>query len=157
MQVSPASSEAEADHSAVDSVLVALMSIGRLMRQRVDGDRLDPGTFWLLKTISTSGPLRVTELAGCTNLDTSTVSRHVAQLDRAGLVARTPDPDDRRAHRVELTRAGRELLQDAFTRRRALIRRAVGDWHDDEIAHLDRLLGRFVSDIDHLAAELEHA
>ena len=50
--------------------------------------------------------MRVTDLAGCANLDTSTVSRHVAQLQRTGLIERTPDPDDRRAQRVELTAAG---------------------------------------------------
>ena len=140
----------------VDSVLLALMAIGRLMRQRVEGDRLDPGTFWLLKNIA-ARPLRVTELAGCANLDTSTVSRHVAQLDRAGLVERTPDPDDGRAHRVQLTELGSAQLADGFARRRELLGRALVDWHPDDIAHLDRLLDRFVSDIDHLNAELEQA
>ena len=140
----------------VDSVLLALMAIGRLMRQRIDGDRLDPGTFWLLKSIA-ARPLRVTELAGCANLDTSTVSRHVAQLDRAGLVERTPDPDDGRAHRVQLTDRGSQQLQDAFARRRELLSRALTGWDPDDITHLDRLLDRFVSDVDSLNAELEHA
>ena len=141
----------------VDSVLLALMAIGRLMRQRVDGDQLDPGTFWLLKTISARGPLRVTELAGCSNLDTSTVSRHVAQLDRAGLVERTPDPDDGRAQRIQLTGSGSSQLQSAFARRRELLRRALVGWQSGDIAQLDALLGRFVNDIDTLNAELEHA
>lgn len=141
----------------VDSVLVALMTVGRLVRQRVGGDHLDPGTFWLLKNIAAQGPLRVTELAGCTNLDTSTVSRHVAQLDRAGLVERTPDPEDGRAHRVQLTADGSEQLQTALARRRALLTRALDDWSPTDIADLDRLLGRFVHDIENLDPELEHA
>jgi DNA-binding MarR family transcriptional regulator len=141
----------------VDSVLFALMSIGRLMRQRVEGDNLDPGTFWLLKTISARGPLRVTELASCSNLDTSTVSRHVAGLDRSGLVERTPDPDDGRAQRIQLTDAGSTQLQRAFDRRRDLLSRALVGWQVDDIALLDELLGRFVHDIDTLNAELEHA
>jgi DNA-binding MarR family transcriptional regulator len=143
--------------AVVDSVLLALMAIGRLMRQRVDGDQLDPGTFWLLKTISVRGPLRVTELAGCANLDTSTVSRHVAQLDRAGLVERTPDPDDGRAQRIQLTGPGSTQLQSAFARRRELLSRALVGWQSDDIALLDQLLGRFVNDIDTLNAELEQA
>ena len=61
----------------VDSVLLALMSIGRLMRQRVDGDTLDPGSTWLLKNLHSRGSMRISELAGCVNLDASTVSRHV--------------------------------------------------------------------------------
>ncbi len=147
----------ESAHAVVDSVLTALMAVGRSMRQRVDGDGLDPGTFWLLKNISSAGPLRVTELAGCTNLDTSTVSRHVAQLDRAGLVERTPDPDDGRAHRIQLTSDGRTQLHGAFERRRALLRQALDGWDPDDVVELERLLGRFVSDVDTLNAELEHA
>lgn len=141
----------------VDSVLFALMSIGRLMRQRLEGDSFDPGTFWLLKTISSRGPLRVTELATCSNLDTSTVSRHVAALDRSGLVERTPDPDDGRAQRIQLTAAGSTQLQRAFDRRRELLGRALVGWQVDDIALLDELLGRFVHDIDTLNAELERA
>jgi DNA-binding MarR family transcriptional regulator len=100
--------------------------------------------------------MRITELASCSHLDISTVSRHVAQLDRAGLVERTPDPDDRRAHRLQLTEAGRNRLHEAFERRRALLRRAVGHWDPDDVELLDRLLGRFVDDLDTLDPE-EHA
>ncbi len=138
----------------VDSVLMALMSVGRLMRQRVEGDDLEPATFWLLKTLSVR-PMRVTELASSTNLDTSTVSRHVAQLDRAGLIERTPDPDDRRAHRVELSLQGRSRLDDAFCHRRALLSRGLRDWDTDDVAYLDRLLSRFVGDVENLTTDLE--
>ena len=143
--------------AVVDSVMMALMAVGRLMRQRVEGDELEPGTFWLLKTVGAEGPMRVTELAGCSNLDTSTVSRHVAQLDRAGLVERTPDPGDRRAHRIELTGLGRDTVQDAFRRRRALLSRGIGSWDARDVAQLDHLLGRFVKDIENLNADLEQA
>ena len=139
----------------VDSVLAALMTVGRTMRQRVAGDELEPGSFWLLKNIGAGEPIRVTSLAACTNLDTSTVSRQVAQLDRAGLVERTPDPDDGRAHRLQLTHAGRTQLQDAFARRRALLRRVLDRWDTDDVVAMDRLLGRFVADLEHHDAELE--
>lgn len=156
--ITPAPGQAPGETAAVvDSVLDAMMTVGRTMRQRVAGDELEPGIFWLLKSIAAQGPLRVTELASCTNLDTSTVSRHVAQLDRAGLVERTPDPADGRAHRLQLTEAGRNGLHAAFERRRGLLRRALDHWDADDVVHLDRLLGRFVADLDTLNAELEHA
>lgn len=142
--------------SRVDSVVMALMTVSRLMRQRVEGDDLEPGTVWLLKTLSAQ-PMRITELASSTNLDTSTVSRQVAQLDRAGLVNRTPDPDDRRAHRVELSPEGRSRLDDAFRRRRALLGRGLRGWDTDDVAHLDRLLSRFVADVENLTTDLEKA
>ena len=88
----------------------ALMSIGRLIRQRGQGETLDPGTFWLLKNIAANGSMRVTDIAQHANLDVSTVSRHVAQLHKTGLIERTPDPDDRRAQRVRMTDSGQQKL-----------------------------------------------
>ena len=56
------------ESSAVDSLMHALMSIGRLMRHRAAGDELDPRTFWLLKTLHARDPMRVTDLARSANL-----------------------------------------------------------------------------------------
>src|SRR4029450_13686475 len=101
MQVS-AESPTSSRAASVESLMHALLGVGRLMRQRGQGETLDTGSFWLLKTLSESGPLRVTDLAASAILDASTVSRHVAQLHGAGLIERTPDPIDGRAQRVRL-------------------------------------------------------
>lgn len=146
----------DSDASAVDSVMHALFSIGRLMRQRVEGDGLEPGTFWLLKTLAGQGAMRVTDLAGCTNLDTSTVSRHVSQLQKSGLIERTPDPDDGRAQRVEPSAEGQRLLTEALDRRRILLRQSLEDWESADINELNRLLARFVGNIEHQNQNLEH-
>ena len=79
MQVSVQTSSSSRTAS-VESLMHALLGIGRLMRQRGQGETLDTGSFWLLKALAASGPLRVTDLAVWANLDASTVSRHVAQL-----------------------------------------------------------------------------
>lgn len=143
--------------AAVDSVMHALLSVGRLMRQRGPGEAFDPGTFWLLKSISSSGPIRITDLATTANLDTSTVSRHVAQLERCGLVVRTPDPDDRRAQRVDLSAEGKQQLADAFDRRRELLAASLADWDHDDITEFQRLLAKFVSAIDTTTTEVTSA
>lgn len=140
----------------VESVLYSLMSIGRALRQRLQGDSVDPGTFWLLKGLAAHPALRVTELATFANLDASTVSRHVQQLHRTGLIERTPDPDDGRAQRVALSDRGREVLQQAMEQRRAILTRSLRDWDTSEIETFDRLLTRFVSEIES-NTELEHA
>jgi DNA-binding MarR family transcriptional regulator len=152
-----AADEVTPESSAVDSVMHALMSVGRLMRNRSSADELDPGTFWLLKTLSSEGAMRVTDLATFANLDTSTVSRHVAQLHRSGLIERTPDPADGRAQRVGLSSEGLRTLHDAMDRRRALLRRSLAGWDNDDIQQLDRLLARFVGSIDRQNENLEHA
>ncbi len=141
--------------SSVNSVMHALMGIGRLMRQRGQGEGLEPGTFWLLKTISASGSLRVTDLASTANLDPSTVSRHLTQLQRSGLIERLPDPDDGRAQRVQLSAAGAQRLSDALAARAALLRRSLASWEAADLHDLDRLLTRFVRDIDTLTQDLE--
>ncbi len=135
----------------------AMMRFGRVMRHRIPGDTLEQGTFWLLKSLATDGAMRVTDLAGCTNLDTSTVSRHVTQLERAGLIERTPDPDDRRAQLVTLSAEGRTHLEAGFRRRRELLTRSLEGWEPTDVAQLDRLLARFVGDIESLNADLEQA
>lgn len=128
-------------------MLTALMSVGRLMRQRQADDLVDPGTFWLLKTISHQGPLRITELAASTHLDTSTVSRHVAQLARNGLIDRSPDPADGRAQLVGISPSGQHQLDQAFERRREILESSLADWDADDIADFERLLTKFVSGV----------
>jgi len=55
--------------------------------------------------------LRVNELAGAVALSATGMSRFVDRVERAGCVRRAPDPDDRRALRVELTEEGIALLR----------------------------------------------
>ena len=55
--------------------------------------------------------LRVNELAREVVLSPPAMSRFVDRVEAAGYVRREPDPDDRRAQRVVLTRAGNDLLR----------------------------------------------
>ncbi len=144
--VSPAEVPTSATN-VVDSVLHTAMSIGRLMRQRVAGDQLEPATYWVLKNLS-PGALRITDLAASTQLDTSTVSRHVTQLERSGLVERSQDPDDGRAQRIGLTDEGREQLGASVRRRREALASSFEGWEPADLADLDRLLGRLVTDLE---------
>jgi DNA-binding MarR family transcriptional regulator len=142
--------------TALAELMNALLGLGRLMRQRGQGETLDTGSFWLLKTLA-SGPLRVTDLAVCANLDASTVSRHVAQLHSAGLIERTPDPVDGRAHRVRLSDAGAARIDAALRARRALLERSLESWDSRDLEELDRLLTRFAADVEALTQTVERA
>jgi DNA-binding MarR family transcriptional regulator len=133
----------------------ALLGVGRLMRQRGQGETLDSGSFWLLKSLAASGPLRVTDLAVCANLDASTVSRHVAQLHGAGLIERTPDPLDGRAQRVKLSDAGIARIEAALRSRRALLEKALGSWDPRDLEELGQLLTRFAADVEALTQTME--
>jgi DNA-binding MarR family transcriptional regulator len=58
-------------------------------------------------------PVGMAELSDRLHIEKSTLTGLVDRAERRGLVARTPDPGDRRALRVALTTDGRELA-DAF-------------------------------------------
>lgn len=109
---------------------------------------LDMAAFSLLFTLVRCGPARQGELAGLALLDPSTVSRHVAQLARAGYVQRRPDPEDGRAVQLVATEAGDALAAEIGRRRELMIRQALADWAPDDLRQLVRLMGRLNDDLD---------
>src|SRR3954465_12522469 len=78
---------------------------------------LEPGWHDVLATLRRSGPpfrLRPTDLTNASMLTSSGTTKRLDKLEEAGLIARSPDPDDRRGTLITLTDAGRELI-DALT------------------------------------------
>jgi DNA-binding MarR family transcriptional regulator len=57
--------------------------------------------------------MRVGDLARELRITVGGTSKLVDRIERAGLIAREPDPDDRRASRVALTTAGKRKLTAA--------------------------------------------
>jgi DNA-binding MarR family transcriptional regulator len=79
-------------------------------------------------------------------VEASHVTRTVQQLQKSGYVTRVPDPDDRRAQRIELTGAGGEAIakvREAGVRRMQM---ALWDWSPDELRQLATLFHRMVDD-----------
>ncbi|MER7248513.1 MarR family transcriptional regulator [Kribbella sp. NPDC000426] len=56
-----------------------------------------------------TGPLGMTELSRILSIERSSLTSMVDRLERRDLVARVADPADRRACRIELTAAGKDL------------------------------------------------
>ncbi len=87
--------------------------------------------------------LRAIELSRQLKLSPSHISRTLDRAEEAGLVARGQDPDDRRASRISLTPAGREVIEQFAPRIDGLIERVVFETLSDaEIDTLVDLLGR---------------
>ncbi|NYI04938.1 MarR family winged helix-turn-helix transcriptional regulator [Allostreptomyces psammosilenae] len=89
------------------------------------------------------GEVTVGAVAERIGVDPSRASRMVAAAIGAGLVRRGASPSDGRRSPLELTAAGRGLLERARERRLAHIRRLTADWTDAERREFARLLGRF--------------
>jgi MarR family transcriptional regulator for hemolysin len=64
----------------------------------------------LLVFLHESGPLRQTQLARRLGQGRAATGSTVDLLERRSLVSREPDPDDRRAWLVTITRAGKQLV-----------------------------------------------
>jgi DNA-binding MarR family transcriptional regulator len=135
--------------TAEEAVMVTLVRLGRRMRQRLPGEDLEFAAIVLMKALLQRGALRLSSLAESLDLDASTVSRQVRQLEDRGLLERTRDPDDGRASRVSLTEQGKERLVAGAERRRALVGSLLEDWPPEDREHLRHLLTRLLSTLDH--------
>ncbi|MCL8017369.1 MarR family winged helix-turn-helix transcriptional regulator [Streptomyces sp. AS02] len=110
------------------------------------GVPLDRAAVALLRQVADSEPLRPGELANRLGVEASHVTRTVQQLQKSGYVSRVPDPQDRRAQRIELTEAGRQAIarvRDAGARGMQL---ALADWTPEELRQLAGLFHRMVDD-----------
>jgi DNA-binding MarR family transcriptional regulator len=85
----------------------------RISRELTDAGLPDLGWYDLLWALrrSPGGRLRVNQLASEVVLSPTAMSRFVDRAVAAGVVAREPDPDDRRAEQVVLTAEGLALLR----------------------------------------------
>src|SRR5579862_5130665 len=63
----------------------------------------------VLSALADVGCVTQGALATHVHLEGATITHHVDRLEKAGLVRRQLDPDDRRVRRLELTDAGAEL------------------------------------------------
>jgi DNA-binding MarR family transcriptional regulator len=97
------------DGEDVARLRIALGRISRPLDRQSRGRELTRTRASVLATVGRCGPLRLSELAETEGLNPTMLSRIVAELEHSGLLHRSPDPDDGRAARVELTTEGNEL------------------------------------------------
>jgi len=129
------------------------MRVGRRMKARQPGDTFDHSAHLVLFALKCSGPVRLSDLAAMVEVDASTVSRHVRSLEQAGLVSRTPDPDDGRAFQVELSEEGRAQFEAASKRRQELLTKAMEGWDPADIKTFETLMSRFADGVNSIADE----
>jgi DNA-binding MarR family transcriptional regulator len=86
------------------------------------------------------GPLRPGALAEALGIAARSATEVVDVLEGRGLVARAPDPGDRRATLVALTETGRELGKRIRETRQAETERFFGALGEDDREELARLL-----------------
>ncbi|MGW7407703.1 MarR family winged helix-turn-helix transcriptional regulator [Streptomyces sp. NPDC054833] len=119
------------------------------------GVPLDRAAVALLRQVADSDPLRPGELAQRLGVEASHVTRTVQQLQKSGYVTRIPDPDDRRAQRIQLTDAGRRAIDRVREAGARGMQLALGEWRPEELRQLATLFHRMVDDFLAYAVEDE--
>jgi len=126
-----------------------LDQLGRLLRQLTrltggadDGPPVTASQRIALVELGEEGPLRLSDLAQRMGTSTPTASRAVDVLERLGLVSRAPEAADRRALSIELTPAGRTLLDERLARAARAFESATASLAPDERRQLLALLRR---------------
>jgi DNA-binding MarR family transcriptional regulator len=102
-------------------VIGRISRLARELERRVEAVQvehgLDGGWYDVLATLRRSGApyrLRASDFAGSLMLTSSGTTKRLDRLERAGLIAREPDPDDRRGVLIALTPKGREAVERAL-------------------------------------------
>ena len=137
----------EHPQSPEEAVIVLLMQVGRRMRARHPEDQVDPSTFPLAKQLMCHDGMRLSDLAAAVELDASTVSRQIKQLEDKGIVERTADPEDGRASLIRMTSEGRDVIQAAFRRRFERLKVVLEPWSQHDRDLLQDLLTRLAADL----------
>ncbi|MFI1509423.1 MarR family winged helix-turn-helix transcriptional regulator [Streptomyces sp. NPDC020597] len=137
---------------------VTYLSTRARMHERlmaIAGIPLDRAAMALLRQVADSEPQRPGELAQRLGVEASHVTRTVQQLQKAGYVTRAPDPDDRRAQRIQLTGPGRDAVDRAREAGARGLQQALNGWDREDLGRLAALFDRMVDDFLAHAADEE--
>jgi len=88
---------------------LAMARAGRSLRA-TSSSPIGTGSYSALWSLTTKGPMRLSDLATVESVTRPTMTRIVAALEQRGYVDREPDPADGRAQLVAASRAGRALV-----------------------------------------------
>ncbi|MGI8715471.1 MAG: MarR family winged helix-turn-helix transcriptional regulator [Solirubrobacteraceae bacterium] len=94
----------------------------------------------VLNALDSEGPATQQHLGRAISIDPSTMVATIDELERDGLVERRPHPSDRRAHAVQLTDPGREILARARRLAGEAQQELMAPLNDSERATLHELL-----------------
>jgi DNA-binding MarR family transcriptional regulator len=128
----------------VDQVANRLHSAAiHLLRRarRVDAEsHLPAPQLSALSVIVYGGPITLGALAAAEQVRPPTMTRLVAAMESAGLVARQSDPSDGRVVRISPTAKGRRILEEGRDRRIAAIAAELRTLDRADLAAIDRAL-----------------
>jgi DNA-binding MarR family transcriptional regulator len=134
-------SPAAADVTELASRLrLGVTRLARKLRQEA-GPGVTPSLFSALSAIDRGGPMTIGDLCGVEQVQPPTMTRMVAALVEADLVAREPDGVDRRVAWVRVTPGGTKLLQRSRGRKDAYLAKRMRSLEPHQLAVLEEAAG----------------
>ncbi len=107
--------------------------------------QVSPAYLGILMTLWNSDGLGGLELGRGAGVEPSTVTGLLDRMERDGLLARQPDPDDRRAQRICLTALGQQLREPVLKVVGEVLSRASAGFSDQEITTSKNFLRQFLA------------
>lgn len=126
-------------HTGDDELRMLLQRVARRIRNnRADGTMSDAKLGVLFRV--EQGPASPGALAERERITPPSMNRTLNALEKAGLVTRSPDPDDARRVVVSITSAGRDLITETRRLRTAWFSQRLAELTPDERAAFERLV-----------------
>ena len=91
------------------------------------------------------------DLARFAKIEQPPMAQMLARMERDGLIARTPDPDDGRSSQITLTKVAEARLPEAIAVLLKGNREALRGFSDKETGLLIELLTRLIANLDRIA------
>lgn len=119
--------------------------LNQQFRRRIAPVGLTPDQFTTLRWLAENDPAGMTQrdLGRLMSSDPNTITSILKRMEAAGLVRRSPHPEDRRANCIRITETGCELLARARAHARALQDAALSaippEKREEFLEHLDRV------------------
>lgn len=111
-----------------------------LYKEEFEGYDITPPQFGLLRFLWEEDGITQVELSNRSQIDRTTIGGLIDRLEQSGLLQRRPHPDDRRAHLICLTEAGRKLEQELMPLGDEVQRRILATLTPDEVQALLSIL-----------------
>jgi DNA-binding MarR family transcriptional regulator len=125
--------------------------IGRQMDETLAEYELSHGEWHVLRDLALEDPPHRSspgQLAKHQGLSSGAMTNRLDQLEKARLVRRLPDREDRRAVQVELTDKGHKLWTDWITAQASKEASLASALDDRELAQLNRLLRKVLAGLE---------
>ncbi len=113
--------------------------------------------FLALKKLGEAGPMAPGELARILRYNPGALTRVLDKLERLDYLRRVPDPNDRRALRLELTGPGQAILERVIACGDAAAERAFAQVTPEERRQLHHLLQRVLDDLRQARERAAHS